>query len=56
MENITLVKKNNNTEIWLRFKGEKDPVAAICLNNIALQRGPIVKKAMLEAIAKELKL
>ncbi len=55
MRNIYLTKKENNTEIWLNFKGKNGRSASLCLNNIALeQRGPITKQAMLDAIASEL--
>ena len=54
MENIYLTKKNKGKEVWLNFKGEKGHTGVICLNNLAnKQKEGIIKKAMVEAIAKE---
>lgn len=55
MENIKLVKKNEEKEIWLQFFGDKGNAASICLNNLANdRRDSIAKNAMLQAIRKEL--
>lgn len=44
-----LVTKNGGTELWLEFKN-----GAVCLNNIANERGPITRKAMCAAIERHL--
>ena len=54
-KNIYLTRKNGGKELWLNFNGGHGNHAMICLNNIANdQRGSIAKKAMIEAISKEL--